>query len=63
MCTNFSLLSNKEATHNPYHKINLYYVHIEIAISEKNKIVSHENRAKYTHENEYSVIRDAYDAA
>ncbi len=38
-------------------------MHIEIAVSEKNKIVSHENCAKYTYENVYSMIRDAYDAA
>lgn len=51
------------AEHHRHHKGNLYVVHLDISVPEKEIVVSQKNHDKHSHEDVYVAIRDAFDAA
>ncbi len=52
-----------DADHHGHHKGNLYKVHININVPDKQIVVSHDNPLDHSHEDIYVSIRDAFNAA
>jgi ribosome-associated translation inhibitor RaiA len=52
-----------EADHHHHHKGNLYHVHIDLGVPNKDIVVSRDQHDNLAHTDIYVVIRDAFDAA